>query len=140
MWIYMRRKGKMQVLDFETKTADFCVTESPNYKYLWTADDIEGKLNSAIKQADDKPKEYQGDGAVGLVFIRLWAGKNATRSDILKSAKDFKALATSKTVLKRIDADFVSLYFAPFSFVRDVALANGECPHIGVAVLGRVAW
>lgn len=140
LWIYMGRDRNMKVLDFETKTADFCVTGSLNPKTFWSSDDIEGKLNRAINQAKDKPKAYQGDAAVGLVFLRLWAGKNATKGEILKAATKFKDLATSKEILKQIDADLIALYFAPYPIVREVARANNEYQHIGVAILGRVAW
>ena len=140
LWIYMRRGKKTKILDFETKKADFCITGNLDRRAFWDTDDIEGKLGRAIKQAKDKPNAYQGDGAVGLVFIRLWAGKSTTKSETLEAAGNFRDLAISKKVLKQINADFIALYFAPYSVVREVAKANNEYPHVGMAILGRIAW
>lgn len=140
LWIHMGKGNKMKVLDFETKKADFCITRKLDCSDFWDTDDIEGKLGRAITQANDKPGKYQGDGAVGLVFIRLRTGKNATKSQILKAATKFNDLATSKKILRQINADFIAMYFAPYSVVRNVARRNKECPHVGVAILGRIAW
>jgi len=142
LWVYSGRAGTTKVYDFEAKLADLPLHNLYKCKLFSDIDGIDGKLKRAVRQARDKKKGYEGDMAVGLVFVRLHAKKNDKKAEILRLAQKFKTHATSKKGLQDVGADFLALYFAPYKFIKRVLAHKSnkkEVPYLGVAVVGRIA-
>lgn len=142
LWIYSSRAGKTKVLDFEAKKADLPVHTLHRYESFSEVDDIGGKLTRAVRQVRDKKSGYEGDVAVGIVFVRLHARKNTRRAELQRLAQMASKHVTSKNVLKDAGADFVGLYLAPYKFIKRVLAHKSnkkEAPYLGVAVVGRIA-
>jgi hypothetical protein len=139
LWIYAGRSNKTKIYDFEAKNEELNLTRLKKPSTFYRRSYIKTNLNKAIRQLK-KPRDYQGDVAVALVFIILYGDKGASIQEQRSSIKRFKKAATSMLVLKQAGADFVALFLAPDSCIEAASKAAGLGPHFGVAVLGKRAW
>lgn len=142
LWGILGHRKTCRVYDFEAKFANLNLSSLVKKRNSFLeVDDIENKLDRAVKQTKSKHNEHAGDIGVGLVFVLLYTSHGTTKSEQIHLLKHFEKTATTRNAMKEKKLDFIALYSANYSSIKKIVdhYKGKYEPCLGIAVAGRIA-